>query len=145
MLRQPFGFRDMERLRRDMDRLFESSFSAVQRQRGAGFPAMNVWTNKDEGIIVSAELPGFKPEDIEISATGDTLTLSGKRLPDERDDSVQYHRRERTFGEFTRTIQLPYAVNADKVEATMQHGVLQISLPRTEVEKPRQIMVKATR
>jgi HSP20 family protein len=125
-----------------MDRLFEIAFPRIQRHKTTSFPAINVWTKETEGLIVTAELPGFIPDDIDISVTGDTLTVSGKRQPEETLETVQYHRQERTYGEFSRTVQLPYPVNRDKVEATVRKGILQITLPRIEIEKPKQIAVR---
>lgn len=142
MFRQPYSWREANRLRQEMDRMFETAFPRLQRYRDAGFPAINVWTSKDEGIIVTAELPGVDPGDIDITVTVDKLTISGKRTG-ETAESVTYHRRERPFGEFSRTFQLPYSVNKDKVAANMQMGILQIALPRAEAEKPRQISVQA--
>ena len=144
MFRQPFSWRDMDRLRRDMDKFFESSIPRWQRQRTTGFPAINVYTQKDEGILVTAELPGVHPDDLNISVTADTLTLTGSRQAEEMSDSYQYHRRERGVGEFNRTFQLPYTVNKEQVEASFQNGVLRISLPRAEAEKPKQISVQAS-
>jgi HSP20 family protein len=142
MFRQPLNWREVNRLRRDMDRMFENAVPRLQRYRDAGFPAINVWTSNEEGIVVTAELPGVHPDDIEITVTVDKLTISGKRQPKEASEAVKYHRRERPFGEFSRTFQLPYSVNKDKVKANMQMGILQISLPRAEAEKPRQITVR---
>ena len=144
MFRQPISWREMDRLRRDMDRLFESTLPRWQRQKPAKFPAINVWANKDEGVIVTAELPGINPDNVNISVTGDTLTLSGSRQPEATDETAQYHRRERTYGEFNRTFELPYSVNASKVEASMQQGTLRVTLPRAEAEKPRQISIQST-
>ncbi len=143
MFRQPYNWREVDRLRRDMDRLFESTLPRAQRQRAPSFPAINVWTNDKEGIIVTAELPGVAPEDIEVTVTADTLTLSGKRQPEQTPETTKYHRRERSYGEFNRTVQLPYSVNQEKVKAAAQNGVLQITLPRAEAEKPKQITVRA--
>jgi HSP20 family protein len=143
MFRQPYNWREVDRVRRDMDRLFESTFPRIQRHRAPSFPAINVWSNDKEGIIVTAELPGVAPDDIDIEVTADTLTLSGKRQPEQVPETTKYHRRERSYGEFTRTFQLPYSVNRDKVKATVQNGVLQISLPRAEAERPKQIAVHA--
>lgn len=149
MLRRPFsrfGFvspwREMERLQREMNRLFSDTFSTVGVRTAPGFPAMNAWTN-DEGVVVTAELPGVKPEDIDISVVGDTLTLSGSRQPEKLEDGEKYHRQERHYGRFTRTFQLPFQVEADAVEAIFEKGVLHISMPRAEVDKPRKIAVKA--
>lgn len=143
MLRRPISWREMDRLRRDMDRLFETTYRGLPRWQGANFPQLNIWTNDEEGAIVTAELPGVTPDDLEIEVTGDTLTLKGKRTPDEADSSSTYHRRERMVGEFTRTVQLPYTVDKDNVEASLNSGVLQINLPRAEDEKPRKITIGA--
>ena len=141
MFRDPVNWRDINRLRRDMDRLFESSIPSWTRQRSSKFPAINVWTSGNEGIYVTAELPGIDPDDINISVTADTLVLSGVRKAEGASEAAQYHRRERTHGEFSRSFQLPYPVNKDKVEANLQLGLLQISLPRAESDKPKQIAV----
>src|SRR5690606_3404603 len=106
------------------------------------FPAINVWMSV-EGAVVTAELPGVNPEDVDISVVGGTLTSTGSRQPDELKEGEKYHRRERRFCKFTRTFQLPFTVEADKVEAKFDKGVLHIALPRAEAEKPRKISVKA--
>jgi HSP20 family protein len=142
MFRRPFNWRELEQMRRDMDRLFSEPFSRARRTRAGGFPAINVWTNDAEGAVLTTELPGIAPEDVDISVTGDTLTLSGCCKPAEAPEPAQYHRRERSRGDFSRTVQLPYTINPDKVEARVERGVLTIVLPRAEAEKPRQITVK---
>ena len=144
MFRQPFNWREIERLRRDMDRLFEISVPRLPRTRTARFPTVNIWTNDQEGIVVSAELPGVSPETLDITATADTLTINGSRLPEDLPEGAQYHRRERYCDEFSRTVQLPYTVNTNQVEASAENGVLLISLPRAEAEKPKQIEVKTS-
>ena len=137
--RAPWG--EMERLRREMDQLFSRAFE-TRLHSPASYPAMNVWTS-EEGVVVTAELPGMEPEDIDISVVGDTLTLNGSRQPDELQEGERYHRRERGTGHFSRTFQLPFRVEADKVEAMFENGVLHISLPRAEVDKPKKIAIKA--
>ena len=144
MFRQPFNWREIERLRRDMDRLVEISMPRLPRARVARFPAVNVWTNDQEGVIVSAELPGVSPEALDISVTADTLTISGSRSPEDLPEGAQYHRRERYCDEFSRTVQLPYTVDTNQVEASAENGVLTITLPRAEAEKPKQIEVKTS-
>ena len=144
MFRQPSNWREFERLRRDMDRLFEVSMPRLPRARAARFPAVNVWTNDQEGVIVSAELPGVTPEALDISVTADTLTISGSRSPEDLPEGAQYHRRERYCDEFSRTVQLPYTVDTNQVEASAENGVLKITLPRAEAEKPKQIDVKTS-
>ena len=146
MLSNPFDFRssyrEMERLRREMNQLFE------QLDRGPGlsvattYPAMNVWTNAD-GAVITAELPGMNPNDLEIAVQGDTLSLRGSRSAEEVGENVTYHRRERGSGQFRRSFQLPFNVDANKVDANYERGVLQIFLPRSEADKPRKIQVKS--
>ncbi|MEW5957464.1 MAG: Hsp20/alpha crystallin family protein [Chloroflexota bacterium] len=149
MFRDPFGrygyrsvWREQDRLRRELDRLFAGFFEGPRIQAPASYPAMNVWTSND-GVVLTAELPGVEPDDIDISVVGDTVTVSGSRRAPELRENERYHRRERGFGRFTRTFQLPCQVDADKVEAVFSNGVLHISLPRAEDDKPKKISIKA--
>jgi HSP20 family protein len=137
----PTTWREMDRLQREMNHLFDDYYP-TRFHRAPSFPAMNVWSN-EEGMIVSAEVPGVRPEDIDISVVGDTLTLNGERTPDEMNETSRYHRQERGYGKFTRSLQLPYTVNVGKVEATFTNGVLKVTLPRAEEDKPRKIAVKS--
>jgi HSP20 family protein len=123
-----------------MNRLFERSY-APRLRSAPSFPAMNVWVNED-GVMITAELPGVSPEDIDISVIGETLTLTGERKPDLLEDEVRYHRQERGYGKFTRSLELPFRVNANAVEASFNKGVLNIALPRAEADKPKKISVK---
>jgi HSP20 family protein len=143
MFRQPYNWREIDRLRRDMDRLFETS-ARRPLGRAARFPAVNVWADEKEGVIVSAELPGVSPEILDISVTADTLTINGTRSPEDLPEEAQYHRRERYCADFSRSVQLPYTVDTNQVEASVENGVLTITLPRAEAEKPRQIEVKTS-
>lgn len=149
MLRRPlfsYGYRspwrEMEQLQREMNRIFSDTFSRAGGRTAPSYPAINVWAN-NEGAVVTAELPGINPDDIDISVVGDTLTLSGHREPDKLQEGEKYHRRERTFGKFTRTFQLPFKVEVDKIDAMFEKGILHISLPRAEEEMPKKIAVKA--
>ena len=135
------GWREMERLRREMDSLFTDYPSRPGWTAAPAYPAMNVWTN-EEGAVVTAELPGVAPEDIEISVVNETLTVTGTRQPEEVEGAT-YHRRERSQGRFTRSFQLPFRIEGDKVEASFERGVLHIHLPRAEADKPKKIAVKA--
>lgn len=139
--RVPSTWREMDRLQREMNRLFEDYYPTRVR-RAPSFPALNVWTNED-GLNITAEVPGVHPEDIDISVVGDTLTLSGERRPDELKEGARYHRQERGYGNFTRSLQLPYMVDIRKVNATFRNGILNIELPRAEQDKPRKISVKS--
>jgi HSP20 family protein len=126
---------DLERLQNEMERVFQG----IRRPFAPEFPALNVWTNQD-GALVSAELPGVDEKDIDISVTGSTLTLHGKR---DASEEGEYHRRERETGAFTRTLDLPFQVEADKVEASFSKGILEIKLPRAEADKPRKISIRS--
>lgn len=107
----------------------------------ASFPAINLYSG-DEGVILTAEIPGVEMEELDITVLGETLTLSGTRNMGEDEEGITYHRRERSQGNFTRTVELPFRVDSDNVEAKFSNGVLHVMLPRTEEEKPRKISVK---
>jgi HSP20 family protein len=139
--RTPSIWREMDRLQRDMNRLF-NQYSPTRLRIASSYPALNIWTS-DDGQFLSAEMPGVRVEDIDISVNGNALTISGQRSLDEVPEGAHFHRRERGYGEFSRTIQLPYAVDADEVEASFKDGVLNITLPKAEAEKPKQIAIKS--
>jgi HSP20 family protein len=106
------------------------------------FPPVNVWEDAD-AVHVEAELPGLNLNDLEIYVTGgNQLTIKGERKQELPEKSVR-HREERAFGSFSRVLTLPFPVNADKVEARFENGVLQVTLPKHEAAKPRKIAVKA--
>ena len=148
MFRKRFGFystnpwREIEQMQNDMDRLFNRMTRFDRPAIAPEFPAINIWAN-EEGLVVTAELPGVNTDDIDISVVNETLTLSGIRQPDTLEEGDKYHRRERRHGKFSRTFQLPFAIEADNVEAVFENGVLHVSLPRAEAEKPKKIAVKA--
>jgi HSP20 family protein len=106
------------------------------------FPAVNVWQGP-ESVAVTAELPGMEPGDIEISIKDDLLTLSGERKAPDVPEGARWHRRERGFGKFSRTIRLPFAAREDRIEARMTHGVLRIAIARPDELKPKKIEIKA--
>ena len=133
-------WREMHRMRRQMDRLMNRAGTGLAV--APSYPAMNVWINED-GAIVTAELPGFDPEGLDISVVNDTLTLSGDRCADDTGEGATYHRRERRCGKFTRSFQLPFLVEGTEVGASFEQGVLKIELPRAEADKPKKIAVKA--
>ena len=140
--RTPSIWREMDRLQQDMNRLFGDM--TVNRMRTApSFPAINIWAAEDSAKVTT-EIPGVSKDDLEINVTGDTLTLSGVRGQDDLPEGAPYHRQERRFGEFNRSIQLPYTVDVNKVKAVFNNGVLSVELPRVEAEKPKKITVKAS-
>ena len=140
--RTPTVWREMDRLQQDMNRLF-GDLNVNQTRKTSSFPAINIWA-AEESARVTAEIPGVSKDDLEINVTGDTLTLSGVRSQDDLPEGARYHRQERRFGEFSRSIQLPYTVDVNKVKAVFKNGVLSVDLPRVEAEKPKKITVKAS-
>ena len=139
--RLPSMWRDMDQLQQEMNRLIESSLRS-RTLRPLSFPAINVWTS-DDGQVITAELPGVNADNIDIEVSADTLTISGERNPDQFEGDMQPHRRERKFGEFSRTIQLPFIVDTNKVDAVLRDGILEISLTRAEVDKPKKITAQS--
>ena len=136
-------FGELDRMRRDMDRLFGGLSGRSFREPMAGvFPLTNV-TEDTNNYYVRAELPGVKRDDLDVSVTGEGLSISGERkLPAEKKDA-SYHRREREAGKFSRMLSLPGQVDTAKVDATCADGILTVVLPKAEAAKPRQISVKA--
>lgn len=126
---------EFRHLRREVNRLFEGHGRAVGE-----FPAVSVWRN-DDGAVVTAEIPGIDSKDLDITTTGSVLTIRGSRQPDESKEDRTYHRQERGYGRFVRTLQLPYDVDSDKVEAAYEKGVLRLTLPRAEADKPKKIAI----
>ena len=130
-------WRDMQRLQHEMDSLFTGTTPSFTGR----YPAVNIWTGEDD-MIVTSEMPGIELENIDISVTGDTLTISGSRNPEKLEEGQTYHRRERAYGRFNRTVHLSFKVDASKVEARYEKGVLHIMLPRAEEDKPKKISIK---
>jgi HSP20 family protein len=128
---------EMERMQDEMKKLF----SQYSTRRTPDFPAVNVWTSEEEAVVTT-EIPGIDAKDVDISVVGKTLTLRGSRKPEELEEGQTYHRRERGYGDFARTVELPYRVNVENVEATFSKGILQIKLLRAEEDKPKKITVK---
>jgi HSP20 family protein len=138
----PLG--EMVTLRQAMDRLFEDSIVSPRMWKGIGeglMPAVDVHETPD-AIVITASLPGLKPEDVEVTITGQTLTLRGEMKEDESVSRDQYLYRERRYGTFSRQLELPVRVEGDKAEATFENGLLRLSVPKAEEVKPRQIRIK---
>ena len=127
--------REARRLQEEMERLTRSGTSPQ------GFPAINVSAHHD-GIVITAELPGVKEDDLDITVHRDTVTLRGERL-DQPELAKGYHRRERRNGSFGRTFSLPFQVDPDRVEAKLRNGILTLTLHRPEYDKPKRIRVSA--
>jgi len=125
-----------------LNRFLERSADAARPVAEEGlFPPVNLWETEDS-VQIEAELPGFRLEDLEIFVTGQNqLSIKGERQPQAPEKAVQ-HRQERFFGAFTREFTLPVAVDAGRVEARLENGVLRIVLAKQEQAKPRKIVVK---
>lgn len=130
--------RELRRFQRNVDEVFSGVSGAIHQ-----FPPVNVWTSENDAIL-TAELPGVDPKDLDISVQGETITLRGQRQTEKLNEHDVYHRRERILGQFSRSLTLPFRVDGDKVNATMENGVLTITLPRAEADKPKKVTIKAS-
>jgi HSP20 family protein len=138
-------FTDLMSLRQAMDRLFEDSFvrpsRALETLGEVAAPALDVYQTASE-IVVKAALPGVKPEDVSIDITGETLTVKGQSKADQEVKREDYLYQERRYGAFSRSAVLPGGLKTDKAEATMDDGVLTLTIPKAEEVKPKAIKVK---
>ncbi|MBC8414509.1 MAG: Hsp20/alpha crystallin family protein [Nitrospira sp.] len=126
---------ELERMRRVM--------SGLDRRSEAEFPPVNTWISSDDSVVTT-EIPGVVPEDLDITVTGRTVTLRGSRRVDDAEAGQRFHRRERWSGDFTKAIELPFKIEADKVKAQFKKGVLYLTLPKAEDEKPKKIEIKSS-
>lgn len=144
MRRDPSG--SLLPLRDAMNRLFEGSFiwpGSMDVFTGQTFP-VDVYETKDQqGYVVEASIPGAKPEDISVTAVGDTLTINYTTKSEQTVERPNYVRRERYEGGMTRTISLPTQIDPEKVQATYENGVLKLQIPKSEAAKPKQISIKS--
>lgn len=135
-------FQDMLSLREAMNQLVEESFvRPATGQNGKNFvPALDL-SETTEGYLVEAALPGLKPEDVEVTVENNVLTIKGETRQEVDDKQRNFHRIERRFGSFQRTIGLPTTVKADAIQASLTNGVLRLEIPKAEEVKPRKISV----
>lgn len=135
-------FRDLEEWeRRFEDLLGRPTWRLPVEERG-WMPAVDVFEKNDK-FIVKAEVPGMKEEDIDVSVVGDTLTIKGERKTETEVKEEDYYRCERSYGSFYRSIPLPSAVDASKIEASYEDGLLEVTLPKKAEVKPKKIAVSA--
>jgi HSP20 family protein len=137
--------RELTTLQNEMNRLFSSAFDAPTGGNGGAtmrrwMPAMDL-VETDEYFVLTADLPGLTESDVNIEVDDRVLTVSGDRKAKHESSKDGYHRVERAFGTFSRSLTLPKGVNAEAVEAAFEHGVLEIRIPKPEQPKPRKISI----
>jgi HSP20 family protein len=138
-------FKEFERMRREMDRLWDSFFEGGLRRRVEGaeewLPSLDVSETKNE-LVVKAEVPGMDPKDIDISLSDGMLTIKGEKKQEKEEKEADYHLVERSYGSFTRSVQLPKEVQSEKINASYKNGILKITLPKSEEAKKKEIKIK---
>jgi HSP20 family protein len=134
---------ELVRLRDEMDRIFGRSIEGSFAGDGQTWiPSVDV-REENGNLVVKADLPGVKKEDVSITATEDALTIQGKNLEEKEEKKEGYYRRERRSGSFARTLSLPVAVDADKAQASFQDGTITITLPKTkQAAKAKKVAIK---
>ena len=133
-------FLEMRRMQNEVNRLFGDFES---RRAHTAYPPVNLWVGGDS-VVVTTELPGLDQSDLSIAVRDSTLTIGGTRKAPNNGEDANWHRQERAYGSFSRTLDLPFRVDPDKVQARFNNGVLEIELQRPEQDKPRRIEVKAS-
>jgi HSP20 family protein len=135
------GFQELDNMRRQFDRFMNLYSSAPRRMVNAGvFPQLNV-TEDANKFYLRAELPGVKSNELDIQAAGKNISISGERKIHSENDNARYHRREREAGKFSRVLAMPSDIDADRIEAKLENGILTVMVPKAEAAMPRQIRV----
>ena len=139
-------FRDLVSLREAMDRLFEERFIQPRVGRLAplsvGALAVDMYET-DQDVVIKSSVPGVKADDLDITITGDTLTIKGETKTEEKVEKANYIRQERRYGTFCRSLTLPTTIVTEKAKAEFENGMLTLTLPKAEEVKPKTIKVKA--
>jgi HSP20 family protein len=148
MMRRPSPFGELLSLRQAMDRLFEESFvrprgSTAMGETGEYAIPLDIYTTGDS-LVLEAALPGVKPDDVEITVLGDTLTISGSSSSEERTEQGGYLYQEVRRGSFSRTVSLPADLKTDAAQASFDNGMLRLTIPKAEQARPRQIRISPT-
>jgi len=138
-------FRDFERMRKEMDRFWDSFLEGTMRRRGEDgtewFPSLDVSETKNE-LVVKAEIPGMDSKDIDISLSDGMLTIRGEKKQEKEEKEENYHFIERSYGTFSRSVSLPRDLKHDKISASYKDGVLRVVLPKSEEAKKKEIKIK---
>jgi HSP20 family protein len=132
-------FNEMMKLQKELDSMFGRTLDPYSTFSRGPFPAVNLFETEN-GLVMKAELPSVKREDLALEVEGDHLLLSGKRVR-LSDEKATYHRHERRFGEFKRKIKLPYRVNSESVDASLKDGVLTVHFEKDQRDQKRKITV----
>ena len=132
---------DIYQFEQDVDRLFGTFMGNAPGYVPAGYPAIELRSSSDESVLV-AELPGVKKEELKLHVENGTLTLSGNRSEHAVPENSRWLRNELWHGAFSRTIELPHDVNAEKIVATLENGILRVQLPKAEAVRPREITIR---
>jgi len=134
----------MAALRKTLDRFFTEPFEPAipWPWRSDEFTMMVDVAEEDGAYIVKAEMPGVKPEDVEVTLNNNVLTIKGEAKEESETKEVDYHLRERRYGSFMRSLTMPANIKAEAIEAKNEHGVLTVRLPKAEEVKPKKITVK---
>ena len=138
-------FKDIEKARSEMDRLWDTFLfgrpKKSQLVEEEWQPAMDVAETEGE-LVVNVEIPGMNPEDIDVSLSEGTLLIKGEKKPEPEEKEADYRLIERSYGGFSRSIQLPTEVQSDKISASYKNGILKITLPKSEEAKKKEIKIK---
>ncbi|HEY8491007.1 MAG TPA: Hsp20/alpha crystallin family protein [Dehalococcoidia bacterium] len=140
-------FSEIQQMRETVDRLFEELWpfrwsGGNGSAQPYGYVPVDV-RETDEAVEVLASLPGVRPEDVDVQVHGNTVTIKGRVEEEQQEQGATYLRRERRSGAFLRSLALPAEVDADRAEATVEHGVLRLRLPKAEAARPKTIKVSA--
>ena len=146
LLRNPDDFDSIAgllSLQNELERFLRNPAYGLGVSGPGGYPPVNIFDSGD-GTVIIAEVPGIDPQSISVSGQARTLTIKGERRREVSTEAIGFHRRERSFGEFSRSIQLPEQLDLDKAVASYNAGMLTVRIPKAEAAKPRQISVKSS-
>jgi HSP20 family protein len=136
-------FRELDRLRRDFDDVLDRFLGGrIPHQSPGAVPPLESYVDSGE-LVIRADLPGIDPKDVEITATGDELTIRGKRKQRREEKSRDFIHREVAYGAFERTVKLPGRVNPDQIKASFNNGVLELSMPLPEQSGTRRVPIQS--
>ncbi len=136
-------FKEIERIHDEINKVFDTSMSGRNKEEAAmvnWYPAVDVYEDQ-ERVVISAELPGIDPKNVELNIEGDVLTLKGERKFEHEENKENYLRVERAYGTFMRSFTLPDYVDKDNISAEYEKGILKITLPKKPETKPKKVQI----